>query len=94
MPQWGVGTCIIARRGEGGGGGGERTAPGGLRDAKDPDREFVRNGTMARSVVWGGRKVPIRRPRVAATDGSPEPRPESFTVAAGQDRLHRVATKR
>ena len=66
----------------------------GPKDAKDPDREFVRNGTTATSVVLGGRRVPIRRPRVAATDGSPEPMLASFAAAASSDLLTSVAVER
>ena len=66
----------------------------GPKDAKDPDREFVRNGTTATSVVLGGRRVPIRRPRVAATDGSPEPMLASFAAAVSSDLLTSVAMER
>ena len=72
----------------------ERTGLCGPRDAKDPGREFGRNGTAPTSVVLGGRKVPIRRPRVHATDGSSEPRLESFTEASSQDLLTQVAMER
>lgn len=66
----------------------------GPKDAKDPDRAFVRNGTTPTSVVLGGRRVPVRRPRVAATDGSPEPMLPSFAAAASGDLLTQVATER
>ena len=66
----------------------------GPKDAKDPDREFVRNGTTATSVVLGGRRVPIRRPRVAATDGSAEPVLPSFAAAVSSDLLTSVAVER
>ena len=72
----------------------ERTGLCGPRDAKDPGREFGRNGTAPTAVVLGGRKVPIRRPRVHATDGSSEPRLESFTEASSQDLLTQVAMER
>ncbi len=49
----------------------ERTGLCGPRDVKNPDRVFTRGGTTATSVVLGGRKVPIRRPRVAAADRIP-----------------------
>ena len=72
----------------------ERIALCGPIHGKDPDRRFGRNGTTATSVVLGGRRIPIRRPRVAATDGSAEPRLESFVVASSQDLLCQVATDR
>jgi len=72
----------------------ERTALCGPRDVKDPGREFVRGGTTATSVVLGGRKVAVRRPRVAATDGSSEPSLESFEVASSADLLAQVAMER
>lgn len=43
---------------------------------------------------WGGRKVPIRRPRVQATDGSGEIELESFQAAANADLLEDVAVER
>ena len=72
----------------------ERTGFCGPRDAKDPDRAYVRGGSTPTSVVLGGRKVPIRRPRVAATDGSAEPSLESFEAAASADLLGQVAMER
>ena len=72
----------------------ERTALCGRRDVKNPGRDFTRGGTTATPVVLGGRRVPIRRPRVAAADGSGEPQLESFVVASSQDLLTAVATDR
>lgn len=72
----------------------DRVALCGPKDAKDPDREFVRNGTTATSVVLGGRRVPIRRPRVTATNGGPEPMLASFAAAVSSDLLTSVAVER
>jgi len=72
----------------------ERTALCGPVNAKVPGREFVRGGSTATSVVLGGRKVPIRRPRVAATDGSAEPPLETFETASSVDLLAQVAMER
>ena len=72
----------------------DRAALCGPKDAKDPDREYVRNGTTPTSVVLGGRRVPIRRPRVAATDGTAEPTLPSFAAAASTDLLTQIATER
>lgn len=72
----------------------ERTVLCGPRDAKDPDRRFARNGTAPTSVVLGGRKIPIRRPRVNPTDGSCEPQLESFMEASSKDLLTQAAMER
>jgi len=72
----------------------ERTMLCGPLHVKDPERGFVRNGTAPTSVVLGGRKVPIRRPRVAATDGAAEPRLESFGAASSSELLTEVALER
>jgi putative transposase len=44
----------------------------GPKGKHQPDREAVRHGTEDGSVTLGGRRVPVRRPRVRATDGSGE----------------------
>jgi len=72
----------------------ERTVLCGPRDAKDPRRSYVRGGTTPTSAVLGGRKVPVRRPRVAATDGSAEPGLETFETASSTDLLTQVAMER
>jgi len=72
----------------------DRAALCGPKDVKDPDRDYVRNGTTPTSVVLGGRKVPVRRPRVTATDGTAEPTLPSFAAAASTDLLTDVATER
>jgi putative transposase len=50
-------------------------APKGCHQA---DRRAVRHGTEAGSVTLGGRRVPLRRPRVRATDGTGELAVESY----------------
>jgi transposase-like protein len=72
----------------------DRIALCGPKDAKDPQRAYVRNGTTPTSVVLGGRRVPIRRPRVSATDGSAEPTLPSFAAATDADLLAGVALER
>lgn len=72
----------------------DRTALCGPKDAKNPEREYVRNGTTATSVVLGGRRVPVRRPRVAATDGSTEPTLPTFAAVTDADLLSGVALER
>src|SRR5665213_2337578 len=44
----------------------------GPKGRHDAERIAVRHGTEDGSVVLGGRKVPVRRPRVRSTDGSGE----------------------
>ena len=46
------------------------TAACGPRGKHDPDRTATRHGVEAGSVTLGGRRVPISRPRVRATDGA------------------------
>src|SRR5512142_2060566 len=42
----------------------------GPRGKHDPDRSATRHGSEAGSVTLGGRRLPVRRPRVRAVDGS------------------------
>jgi putative transposase len=44
----------------------------GPKGKHQPDRQAVRHGTEDGSVTLGGRRVPVRRPRMRATDGSGE----------------------
>ncbi|MBD0292561.1 MAG: hypothetical protein ICV70_03160 [Jiangellaceae bacterium] len=48
------------------------TALVGPKGRHDPDRTKVRHGTEAGSVVLGGRRVPVQRPRVRTADGAGE----------------------
>jgi hypothetical protein len=57
---------------------GEAAGLCGAWNARDPERTHVRGGTAETSVVMGGQRLPIRRPRVRATDGSGEVPLESF----------------
>ena len=41
----------------------------GPKGRHQPGRTAVRHGSEAGSVVLGGRRVPVRRPRVRASDG-------------------------
>lgn len=72
----------------------ERAEVCGPIHAKDPERAFERGGTTPTSVVLGGRKIPICRPRVQATDGSGEMPLETFCVASDTDLLTQVAMER
>ena len=46
----------------------------GPKGQHDPDRTANRHGTESGTVTLGGRRVPVRRPRVrtVASDGQPE----------------------
>jgi len=63
-------------------------------NARDPERTHVRGGTTESSVVMGGQKLPIRRPRVRATDGSGEVPLESFGVFSQGDVLNATIMER
>src|SRR5258706_11916434 len=47
----------------------EISAACGPRGKHDPDRAAVRHGAGRGSVVLGGRRVPVARPRAPTTDG-------------------------
>ena len=66
----------------------------GAWNARDPERSHVRGGTTETSVVMGGQRLPIRRPRVRATDGSGEVPLESFGVFAQGDLLNATVMER
>jgi transposase-like protein len=66
-------------------------------NARDPERDHVRGGTTPTSVVMGGQRLPIRRPRVhAVEDGerAGEVGLASYGVFAQGDLLGRVAVER
>ena len=62
----------------------------GPRWKRDPDRSAGRAGTTGSEVTLGGRRVPIRRPRVRTKDGQEMELP-SFAFAAKRDPLDRHA---
>ncbi len=72
----------------------EVTALAGQWNARDAQRTAVRGGSTPTSVVMGGQRLPIDRPRVHATDGSGEVPLQSFGVFAQGDLLGRVAVER
>jgi len=62
----------------------------GAKGKHDPDRTAVGDGSEAGSVVLGGRKVPVRRPRSRHVDGRSEvtiPVWENFTATDLLDTL-------
>ena len=66
----------------------------GVWNARDPERTYVRGGATASSVVMGGQRLPIRRPRVRAADGSGEVPLASFGVFAQGDVLNATVMER
>ena len=70
------------------------TALAGPKGRHQPDRAAVRHGTEAGSVALGGRRVPVRRPRVRAVDGSGELAVEAYDAFAGSDLLGELALER
>ena len=70
------------------------TAACGPRGKHDPDRTATRHGTEDGSVTLGGRRVPVRRPRVRAVDGSGELPVPAYEVFNGTELLGRMAMER
>jgi putative transposase len=62
----------------------------GPRWKRDPDRAAGRAGTTQSEVTLGGRRIPIRRPRVRSKEGQEMELP-SFVFAANRDPLDRHA---
>ena len=60
----------------------------------NPDRVGYRHGTEAGSVTLGGRRVPVRRPRVRAADGSGELPVPAYELFSGTEVLGRLALER
>jgi putative transposase len=63
----------------------------GPKGRHDANRVAVRHGSEAGSVTLGGRRVPISRPRVRATDGSGELPLPSYQLFSGTELLGRMA---
>lgn len=70
------------------------TALCGPKGRHDPDRTAVRHGSGDGSVTLGGRRVPVRRPRVRAADGSGELPVPAYEVFAGTEVLGAIALER
>src|SRR5947209_12199922 len=61
----------------------------------DVDDQFgTHNGHEAGSVSLGGRRVPVQRPRMRATDGSGELAVPTYELFAGTEVLGRMAMER
>jgi putative transposase len=63
----------------------------GPRGRHDPDRTATRHGDEAGSVTLGGRRLPVRRPRVRASDGSMELPVASYQAFSSTEVLGRKA---
>lgn len=70
------------------------TALAGPRGRHQPERTAVRHGTEAGSVVLGGRRVPVRRPRVRTVDGARELPVEAYEVFSDSEILGDLALER
>ena len=70
------------------------TAVCGPKGKQDPDRVATRHGTEAGSVTLGGRRVPVRRPRVRAADGSGELPVAAYELFNGTELLGRLALEK
>ncbi|MGH3096714.1 MAG: IS256 family transposase, partial [Streptosporangiales bacterium] len=70
------------------------TSTCGPRGKHDPGRGAVRHGSEKGSVTLGGRRVPVDRPRIRATDGSGEVAVPTYEAFSGTEVLGRMATER
>jgi putative transposase len=66
----------------------------GPRGRHDPGRTATRHGTERGSVTLGGRRVPITRPRVRATDGTGELPVPAYELFTSTELLGRMAMER
>jgi putative transposase len=71
----------------------EMTAVCGPRGQHDPDRAAVRHGAGRGSVVLGGRRIPVSRPRARTVDGGEVPL-ASYRLFAAEDQLTTVVMER
>ncbi|MGH3470491.1 MAG: IS256 family transposase [Nocardioidaceae bacterium] len=70
------------------------TAACGPRGKHDPDRTATRHGTEAGSVSLGGRRVPVTRPRVRASDGTGELPVPAYALFNGTELLGKMAMEK
>jgi len=66
----------------------------GPKGKHDPGRSVVRHGHQDGVVTLGGRRVPVRRPRTRAADGSGEVRLPSYELFSSTEILERMALER
>jgi transposase-like protein len=70
------------------------TAVCGPKGRHDPERTATRHGHGAGSVTLGGRRVPVRRPRIRAVDGSGEVAVPAYELFSSTEILGRMAMDR
>ena len=70
------------------------TAACGPKGKHNPDRAASRHGTEAGSVTLGGRRVPVRRPRVRASDGTGEVAVPAYELFNSTELLGKMAMER
>jgi transposase-like protein len=70
------------------------TAACGPKGRHDPGRTATRHGHGAGSVTVGGRRVPVERPRIRATDGSGELAVPTYELFSQTEVLGRLALER
>ena len=70
------------------------TAVCGPKGRHDPQRVATRHGHEPGSVALGGRRVPVSRPRMRATDGSGELAVPSYEEFTGTEVMGRMALER
>ena len=66
----------------------------GPKGVHDPDRSAVRHGSEDGSVTLGGRRVPVRRPRVRSADRTTELAVPAYEVFASTEVLGAMALQR
>lgn len=66
----------------------------GAKGKHNPDRTASRHGTEAGSVTLGGRRVPVRRPRVRASDGTGEVPVPAYKLFSSTELLGKMAMER
>ncbi|MGD0287151.1 MAG: IS256 family transposase, partial [Acidimicrobiales bacterium] len=70
------------------------TALAGPKGRHDPDRTAVRHGHEEGSVTLGGRRVPVRRPRVRSADGACELAVPAYEHFSSTEVLNRLAMEK
>jgi putative transposase len=70
------------------------TALCGPKGRHDPQRTAVRHGREDGAVTLGGRRVPVRRPRVRAADGTGEVPVATYELFSSTELLGRMAMQR
>jgi putative transposase len=64
------------------------------KDKHDPGRKAVRHGSEAGSVTLGGRRVPVRQPRMRTADGAAELPVPSYELFSFTEILGRMAMQK